>query len=438
MSVIEFRAVSKCYPVYTSPTDRLKELITFNHASYHTDFWALRDVSFSIERGQTFCVIGENGSGKSTLLQLVAGIMQPTTGEVTVKGRVAALLELGSGFNPEFTGRDNVYLNASILGLSRQEIDARYKDIAAFAEIGSFIDQPVKTYSSGMTVRLAFAVAIHVDPEILLVDEALAVGDIYFRQRCMRKVHELRARGTTILFVSHAIGDVKAIGDRCLWLDKGHIKELGETDPVVVKYLAAMTVKDSAYLEHTHSPGPLPINGPSAGPPELVTRIPNVDHRHGDGKAEVIGIALYDQYGRELRLLEPGTRIVVRISARAKQDLPLPNVGFMLRNHLGMDFAGTNTTREGYDLAPMRAGDSVTVDFHLDVPELYPESFSFSPAIANGTLHSYTMCDWIDNAITLQMGNGDGQIYGYLHLPCRIEVNARLIQQEKGPEAGVA
>jgi hypothetical protein len=182
----------------------------------------------------------------------------------------------------------------------------------------------------------------------------------------------------------------------------------------------------------------LAIDGPSAGPPELVTRIPNVDHRHGDGKAEVIGIALYDQYGHELRLLEPGSRIIVRISARAKQDLPLPNVGFMLRNHLGMDFAGTNTTREGYDLAPMRAGDTVTVDFHLDIPELYPESFSFSPAIANGTLHSYTMSDWIDNAITLQMGNGDGQIYGYLHLPCRIEVNARLIQQEKGPEAGVA
>jgi lipopolysaccharide transport system ATP-binding protein len=438
VSVIEFRDVSKCYPVYTSPTDRLKELITFNRASYHTDFWALRDISFSIERGETFCVIGENGSGKSTLLQLVAGIMQPTTGEVNIKGRVAALLELGSGFNPEFTGRDNVYLNASILGLSRREIDARYKDIEAFAEIGSFVDQPVKTYSSGMTVRLAFAVAIHVDPEILLVDEALAVGDIYFRQRCMRKVHELRARGTTILFVSHAIGDVKAIGDRCLWLDKGHIKELGDTDGVVVKYLAAMTVKDSAYLEQTHAPGPLTIDSPTAGPPELATRIPNIDHRYGDGKAEVIGIGLYDPYGRELRLLEPGTRIIVRISARANEDLALPNVGFMLRNHLGMDFAGTNTTREGYDLAPMRAGDKVTVDFHLDIPELYPESFSFSPAIANGTLHSYTMCDWIDNAITLQMGNGDAQIYGYLHLPCRIEVNARLIQQEKGPEAGVA
>ena len=166
-----------------------------------------------------------------------------------MSGRVAALLELGSGFNPEFSGRDNIYLNASILGLSTREIDRKYGEIEEFAEIGDFIRQPVKTYSSGMVVRLAFAVAIHVDPEILLVDEALAVGDIYFRQRCMRKVHELRTRGVTILFVSHAIGDVKAIGDRTLWLDKGRVKELGETDRVVAKYLAAMVQKDSAYLE---------------------------------------------------------------------------------------------------------------------------------------------------------------------------------------------
>lgn len=439
MSVVEFQSVSKCYPVYTKPTDRLKELATFNRTSFHTDFWALRDLTFSIERGETFCVIGENGSGKSTLLQLVAGILQPASGHVQVYGRVAALLELGSGFNPEFTGRDNVYLNASILGLSSKEIDARYKDIEAFAEIGPFINQPVKTYSSGMTVRLAFAVAIHVDPEILLVDEALAVGDIYFRQRCMRKVHELRSRGVTILFVSHAIGDVKAIGDRCLWLDKGRMREFGDTESVVVKYLAAMTVKDSAYLEYTHTPALLPIAAAEpAGPPELMTRIPNVDHRHGDRRAEVIGIGIFDPYGRELHLLEPGTKIVVRISVQANEELPMPNVGFMLRNHLGIDFAGTNTTREGYGLAPMRAGETRTVDFHIDLPDLYPASFSFSPAIANGTLHSYSMCDWIDNAITLQMGHGDAQVYGYLHLPCRVEINARLVEQQTSTEAGAA
>src|SRR5438445_5901794 len=248
MSAIRFENVSKSYPIYDSPGDRLKELVTFNRLEFHRNFWALHDVSFEVARGETFCVIGENGSGKSTLLQLVAGILQPSSGTVEVNGRVSALLELGAGFNPEFTGRDNVYLNGAILGLSTREIDARYRNIEEFAEIGDFINRPVKTYSSGMVVRLAFAVAINVDPEILLVDEALAVGDIYFRQRCMRKVHELRSRGVTILFVSHAVSDVKAIGDRALWLDHGRMMDSGDPDRVVSKYLAAMTEKDSAYL----------------------------------------------------------------------------------------------------------------------------------------------------------------------------------------------
>ena len=223
-SVVDFRGVSKSYPIYSSPSDRLKELLFLNRKTFHRDFWALHDISFNIRRGETFCVIGENGSGKSTLLQIIAGILQTTKGQATVHGRVAALLELGSGFNPEFSGRDNVYLNGAILGLSRKEMDRKFSEIERFAEIGDFIDQPVKTYSSGMAVRLAFAVAIHVDPEILLVDEALAVGDIYFRQRCMRKVHELRERGITIVFVSHAIGDVKSIGDRAMWLNAGRLR----------------------------------------------------------------------------------------------------------------------------------------------------------------------------------------------------------------------
>jgi ABC-type polysaccharide/polyol phosphate transport system ATPase subunit len=425
-SAVEFRDVSKSYPIYDAPGDRLRELLTLNKRRCHKDFWALRNVGFEAKKGSTFCIIGENGSGKSTLLQLVAGILAPSSGEVTVNGRVAALLELGSGFNPEFTGRDNVYLNGAILGFSSKEIDKRYKEIEDFAEIGDFIDQPVKTYSSGMVVRLAFAVAIHVDPDILLVDEALAVGDIYFRQRCMRKVHELRNRGITIMFVSHAIGDVKAIGDRTMWLENGRIREIGDTDRVVAKYLAAMVEKDSAYLELNKNRPSREKNEKAYQAPEIVTSIPNVDHRYGDERAEVLGIAILDAYGRPVHLLEPQTRIVVRISVRAKADLALPNVGFMLRNHLGIDFAGTNTTREGYELPPMAPGDIHTVDFHVDLPELYPASFSFSPAIADGTLQEYAMCDWIDNAVTLQMGHGEGQVYGYLHLPCRIELNSRL------------
>ena len=424
-SVVEFRGVSKSYPIYPAPSARLKELALFNRRSFHRDFWALRDITFQIQRGETFCVVGENGSGKSTLLQIVAGILQPTAGEVQVQGRVAALLELGTGFNPEFSGRDNVYVNAAILGLSRKEIDGKFRQIEEFAEIGDFIDQPVKTYSSGMAVRLAFAVAINVEPEILLVDEALAVGDIYFRQRCLRKVHELRGNGVTILFVSHAPSEVKAIGDRALWLDSGHIKELGSTDNVIAKYSAAMVQKDNAYITRQHRNTRVESHGAVLAP-EIVDTIPNIDHRYGDGRAEVLGIAVLDAIGHPLYLLEPSTGIVVRISVRANEDILMPIVGFIMRNHVGLDFAGTNTAREGFDLPPMAAGDIFTVDFHVQLPELYPSPFSFSPAIADGTLHNYSNCDWIDNAVVLQTSPGEDQIYGYLHLPCRVELNRSL------------
>jgi ABC-type polysaccharide/polyol phosphate transport system ATPase subunit len=421
---LEFSRVSKSYSIYATPGDRLKELVTLNRKSFHTDYWALRDVSFEVQRGETFCVIGENGSGKSTLLQISAGVLEPTSGTSMVHGRVAALLELGSGFNPEFSGRDNVYLNGAILGFSSKEMDRRFAEIEEFAEIGEFIDQPVKTYSSGMVVRLAFAVAIHVDPEILLVDEALAVGDVYFRQRCMRKVHELRSRGITILFVSHATGDIKALGDRAIWLDHGHVKAIGKADLVVTQYLAAMVEKDARYLAHDHLIHPEPLPRPE----EVEERIPNIDHRFGDGRAEILGIAVYDPAGLRIHSLQPNTTIVVRISFRAKANLDHPIAGFMFRNHLGVDFAGTNTAREREQLPPMASGDVCTVDFHLDLPALYPSSFSFSPAIANGSIEHYSICDWIDNAVAMQMDPSEGPIYGQFHFPCRVEVNARLAQ----------
>ncbi len=418
-SIVEFRAVSKSYPIYRSPGDRLRELATFNRRSWHRDFHALSDLTFDIARGETFCIVGENGSGKSTALQLMAAIMPPTSGTVAVHGRVAALLELGAGFNPEFTGRDNVNLNAAIMGFSQREIDRKFRDIEDFAEIGEFIDQPVKTYSSGMVVRLAFAVAIHLDPEVLLVDEALSVGDIYFRQRCMRKVHELRARGVTIVFVSHSTADVKAIGDRCMWLDHGRVREIGATEQVVSKYLASIVQKDAVFLRQNRA-----ASVPALAASEHVVRsIPNIDHRYGDGRAELLGIAVLDSAGVPARTLEPGAAIVVRISAMAHERLELPLVGFMMRNHMGMDFAGTNTAREGFALPPMNEGDVYTVDFHVDLPQLYPSQFSFSPAVADGTLDAYSMCDWIDNALALQMSHADQPVYGYVHLPCRVELN---------------
>ncbi len=365
---------------------------------------------------------------------MVAGILPATSGSVAIHGRVSALLELGAGFNPEFSGRDNVYLNGTILGLTTRQIEERYRQIEEFAEIGEFIDQPVKTYSSGMVVRLAFAVAINVDPEILLVDEALAVGDIYFRQRCMRKVHELRRQGVTILFVSHAVADVKAIGDRVMWLEGGRVMEVGEPERVISKYLAAMTAKDSRYRIAQSAGEVRQSRGHTVLAPEIATTIPNIDHRYGDKRAEVLGIAILDAEGAPLHMLESAGRIVVRISVRANDHLAMPMVGFMLRNQIGIDFSGTNTAAEGYELPPMEPLDVYTVDFHLELPELYPASFSFSPAIADGTLIAYQMCDWIDNAVALQMGRSEAQIYGYLRLPCRVEVNARLGAGARAPE----
>ncbi len=249
MNAVEVRELSKNYLLEGSQFSRMRHLMGDGKLSPKDGIWALRDVSFSVAQGEAFGIIGTNGSGKSTLLQIVAGILRPTSGSVQMNGRVSALLELGSGFSPEFTGRDNVYLNGSLLGLSRGEIDARFADIEMFAGIGDFIGQPIKTYSSGMVLRLAFAVAVHVDPEVLIVDEALAVGDIAFRLRCMRKIHDLRARGTTILFVSHETTDVKALCERCLWLQNGIVQDLGKADDVVARYLSSTLHREALISE---------------------------------------------------------------------------------------------------------------------------------------------------------------------------------------------
>jgi ABC-type polysaccharide/polyol phosphate transport system ATPase subunit len=410
VNAVEFDRVSKTYRIYESPADRLKEAALLGARSYHREFRALKDVGFSVSPGEVFCVIGENGSGKSTTLQLMAGILQPTSGEVRVNGRVAALLELGAGFNPEFTGRENVYLNASILGLSKREIDRRFRSIEEFAEIGRFIDEPLKTYSSGMAVRLAFAVAINVDPEILIVDEALAVGDAYFRHKCLRKVQELRARGLTIVFVSHSMADVRAIGDRVLWLRHGEAAAIGAVEAVVERYLSA-------------------LNTPSEPAAAAPLSLPNVDHRQGNGAAEIYGISALNEFNEPLHLMIPGRYVTLRIGFRARQRLLRPDAGFLIRNHLGLEFSQVSAAGEGTAIAPLNAGERMTVEFRVAIPELYPGSFSFSPWIRD----SGEVSDWIDNAVTVQMARGDRPVYGYIQWPCRIDLNAHVHTGEGAP-----
>src|SRR5215472_15653580 len=243
MPIIQARKISKCFRIYRHPSGHLKELLTFGRRRYHEPFWAVKDVDVSVDRGCCLGIIGENGSGKSTLLRMLAGVIRPTSGALDIGGRVSALLELGAGFNPQFTGRDNIYLYASILGFTDAQTRERIPSIESFAEIGEFVDRPVKTYSSGMFVRLAFAVAIHMDPDVLIVDEALSVGDIFFQQRCIRRIQQLKREGVTILFVSHDLGTVRSLADRTIWMEHGQVHLEGKTDEVVSKYLAAMVTR---------------------------------------------------------------------------------------------------------------------------------------------------------------------------------------------------
>ncbi|MFH0264224.1 ABC transporter ATP-binding protein [Vibrio rumoiensis] len=242
---IEVQNITKSYQLYAKPIDRLRQMFTPKKRTYFKEFTALNDISFKLQKGDCVGVLGHNGAGKSTLLQLITGILTPTSGQIIKKGRVAALLELGAGFNPEFTGKENVYMNASILGLSKREIDEKYEDILKFADIGDFISRPVKTYSSGMYVRLAFSVAVHTDPEILIVDEALAVGDIRFQMKCIKHMEMLKENGTTILFVTHAPEQVQRFCNKALWLDKGIIKTFGSSSLVCDQYRSYMSQGDT-------------------------------------------------------------------------------------------------------------------------------------------------------------------------------------------------
>jgi ABC-type polysaccharide/polyol phosphate transport system ATPase subunit len=427
MPIIEAHKVSKCFRMYKRPSDHLRELLTFGKRHYHKAFWAVRDVDVQVERGCCLAIIGENGSGKSTLLRMMAGVIRPSAGTMHVHGRVSALLELGAGFNPEFTGRENIFLNASILGFTDAETRERIPSIEKFAEIGEFVDRPVKTYSSGMFVRLAFAIAIHMDPDVLIVDEALSVGDIFFQQRCIRRIQQLKHQGVTIVFVSHDLEAVRSIADRAIWMDHGTMYREGKADEVVAKYLAAMVTRGQKEIMEEEKIGkPLLTSGELDLPEEVLERIPqflttvfNVDHRYGNCKAQIRGIGVFGREGNLASGVEQGDRICIRISVEFFSEVAQPNIGFMMRNRLGQDVAGTNLLYEGVRLPAAAAGDRISADFILDLPLLQAGFYHFAPAIADGTLDQYEMCDWLDNACAIEVIQRT-VTYGHMRIPMRV------------------
>ena len=350
LAVISVQNVSKVYHLYQHPFDRLLgSLATGRRRS--AEFWALRNINLHVEKGEVLAIVGPNGSGKSTLLQIISGILQPTSGRVLCDGRVAALLELGAGFNPEFSGRDNVYLNGEIMGVSRKEMDKAFPRIEEFAEIGRFIDRPVKEYSSGMYVRLAFSTAIHIDPQILIVDEALAVGDAIFAGRCIRKFEELRQRKVTVLLVSHDLGLVKRLADRAAFMLEGKIVMQGSPKDAVNRYVGFVLDREKGAPDEDRS---------------LETPASKSSFRHGDGASRIVDIHLMNSAREPCRAFRPGDAMLIQVRAVFRQAVSNPVVGILIRNRIGMDVYGTNTRLEHVELGQFEAGEALEVEFELD------------------------------------------------------------------------
>jgi lipopolysaccharide transport system ATP-binding protein len=376
--LLQVQNVSKVYRLYRRPVDRLTEFLPFTKHHPPTEFWALRDVNLGVERGDVLGVVGPNGSGKSTLLQIVSGIHEPTRGRVLSSGRIAALLELGAGFNPEFTGRENVFLNGEILGIPRREMERVFPQSERFAEIGTFLDRPVKEYSTGMYVRLAFSTAIHVDPEILIVDEALAVGDAIFANRCVKKFEELKQRKVTVLFVSHDLGLVKRLSDRAALMVDGRVAAYGSPSEVVNRYVGLV----------------LERQGRERPEPEISQAF-----RHGDGASRVLEVDLRDASRASTRSLEPGPPVTIYVRARAERDLKNPVVGVLIRNRLGIDVFGTNTRIEGVDLGNVGAGETFEVEFTFDCL-LTGQDYTLTAATQYSDGFSQ---DWLDDTISFSV-----------------------------------
>lgn len=420
---IKVENLSKCYQIYEQPRDRLKQFVmpTLQRSvgrpekQYFREFWALKDVSFEVKKGETVGIIGRNGSGKSTLLQMICGTLQPTQGSVTTVGRIAALLELGSGFNPEFTGRENVYMNAGILGLSKSEIDDRYEAILNFAEIGEFIEQPVKTYSSGMYVRLAFAVIANVDADILIIDEALAVGDIFFTQKCMRFLAEFKKHGT-ILFVTHDTNSVMSLCERAVWLQAGDRKAYSDSKTVCQSYLAEYYASSSSVSESSEHKERAPqlvedyrdarqdfVNSSTIRNDLEIFRFSDVGEKFGLSKAHIIDVHLSSESGGPVSWFVGGEMVVLKVKVHAEIDLDQPIVGFLVKDKNGQHLFGDNTYLTYADRS-VRVGGGLdfSASFKFRMPIMPAGDYTIGVAIANGTQDNHVIHSWVHDAIAFK------------------------------------
>ena len=382
-NAIEVKDVTKIYRLYDRPIDRLKESLSMTHKSLHKDFYALNGLSFTVEKGQTVGIIGTNGSGKSTILKIITGVLTPTTGSVQVDGKISALLELGAGFNMDYTGIENIYMNGTMMGYTKAEMDKKLQEILDFADIGDFVYQPVKTYSSGMFVRLAFALAINVEPEILIVDEALSVGDVFFQAKCYRRMEEIRKNGTTILMVTHDMGSIIKYCDKVVLLNKGEFIAEGQPGHMVDLYKKILANQMDSLKEELESDysggmdkedgkktdgagtGNAEAGGASGSGGLMKDKITINASRteYGDGRAEIFDLGLFDQRGNLTNLLLKGEMFTIKERIRFHAPLKCPIFTYTIKDKKGTDLSGTNTMYEGADVKPVNEGDVYDVSF---------------------------------------------------------------------------
>jgi len=348
MNALKLSGLSKMYKIYDGPRARVKEFLSLGRSTCHREFWALRDVSFEVPKGQCIGIIGKNGAGKSTLLKLLTGVTRPTSGSVEAKGRVSALLELGAGFHPEFTGRDNVYMNAALMGMDKAFIDERFPDIASFAELGEFMEMPIKFYSSGMIVRLGFSVAINIDPEVLIIDEALAVGDIGFQRKCMKRMRDFRRAGVTIALVTHSLSDLGGFCDRVVMLKDGKVALDSDPDTVIERYRKEMQSEEIAEEPGSKRWNPLRQDVRTA---------------HNLGGVTITGVDFIDGEGKLTDTAKTGGSLTVRIRYKAdiKVKNPLFRVEFFRSD--GLFLSGSNTYRHNIDVGELSGEGAVEVEF---------------------------------------------------------------------------